>query len=486
MIKEGLSKSSIILPLFLFFMNQGSAVGAEMHLQKRQPLSLDDCIEIAIENTEDLKISLEKIDMAELKTAATFRDLFPAISLSWSETEGSDSDRSDYKGRQYGMELEHEVWPGEVPKYSYFQSIEEVNFNSANYDKVKEDLIYEVKKSFYELATAKRQLNDQIIIIKKAKDLWDLAQKEKDAGLISELEYLKVLSRYKEVESQKESKKYLIKFAKVKLRNALKLGSDIPIEIKEGELYARRPVFAGQSTAEEQKDEETLNRYIDAALSTRLEIEMEEAKLDFYRYGREVVRGKGKPKISFLSSLKKTGDAFDQDSIEYLDEWFVGGKVSFPWFGNTLEYSYDTGHSVPNRTSTYSTVNESDVVNQSAKISVLNNLSYYYDRKEAEISYKTTAEENEKQIRKIILEVSEAFYNYKNAVNKGAAATEKLKFTLKQEEIIDTMRQLGEETLSKALDTLIELQQAKTLYNQVLFEYYVSILDLNKAVGKEL
>lgn len=463
----------------------GSNVQKGNPFQEETPLTIDECIAVAIKNSKDIKISLEKIELAKLKEGVAFRDLFPSLALSWSDTMGknSSSEQPDYEGSQYGLEAEHEIWPRDFVKYSYKQAGKNLKFNEISHQKTRADLVYDVKKAFYELAKTKedsRKLND---IMDKALKLRELAEKQKKSDLINQLEYLKAVSRYEELESQKKSQEYLIELAEVKLRAILKLDANIFWGIDEGEIFVAKkddvPII-------DKNEEEILGGYVATALSNRLEIEMQESKLEFYEYGEKAVKGQAKPKISLINSFKQIGDAHDPDEIEYEDEWFVGSKISIPWFGNSLEYSYETGRSVPDRSSTYATANESDTTQQSAKLSILNNLPYYYDRKEAEVAYKSAINEKEEQIKKVIMEVTEAYYTYKNSLNKAVSGMDKLKFAVKQEEITEVLRQLGEETVARSLDVLVELQEAQFYCNQALFEYYVSILELNKSVGKDI
>ncbi|MFH0772282.1 MAG: TolC family protein [Candidatus Omnitrophota bacterium] len=448
-------------------------------------LSLDDCVEIAIANSKDIKISSEKIILAKIKKTAAIRDLFPTLSLYWNTTKGTKSDISeDYRGTQYGLDAEHEIWPRDQMDYSYKQTEKNLKFNETDYKRVKSDLIYEVKKTFFELAKAKKNLSDQKSILAKASELYDLAQKEKASGLISQLEFLKSLSKYREVDSEVNTKEYIVKLAGVKLRNVLRLDdSTYAIDIDDGNLFTDKDksffTVKGDS-------DELLNSYVETALLNRLEIKMQKTKVEFYEYGKKAVAGKGKPKISFVGTYKKVGDAFKPNTIDFNNEWFVGAKVAFPWFGNTLEYTCQTGVSVPNRTSTYSTFNESDVQNQSIKLGVMSNLPYYYERKESEIAYQSALKEEEDESFKVILEVNESFFGYKDAVNKAMAAVDKLNFAIKELEVSEVMRASADEAISQSLESLSGLQQSKVIYNETLFGYYVSILELNKAVNKDV
>lgn len=448
-------------------------------------LRLEDCIKIAFENSREIRISSDKIASAKLKKTATFRDLFPSMSLFWNDVRGTnDTAGTKYLGTQYGLEMEQELWPRDYIGYTYKQSEENLKFSEIDYQKVNKDLVYEVTKSFYELARAKRDLKDQSEILKKGNELFSLTEKENAAGLISQLEYLRSLSKYREIEGLTWTREYLVKLAGVKLRNAMRMDdATFAIDINEGNIFG---VSGGAFPLLKNENEESADKYIELALANRLEMELQAKKAAFYDLGNKAVRGKGKPKFSFVGSFKKLGDAFKPDSVDYDSEWFVGAKVAVPWVGNTVEYSYQTGVNVPNRTSTYSTVNESDVQNQSLKFSVLNNLPYYHERKEAEIAYQSAIKEEGDQARKVIMEVNEAFYGYKNAKNKAASAVEKLKFVFKEEEVIETLRKSAEETISKSFEVLYELQQAKAFYNEALFEYYVSILDLNKAINMDI
>lgn len=455
---------------------------------EKKKLTLDECVEIAVSNSKEIEVSLDKIDLSKIKRIVSFRDLFPTLSVFWKKTSGDDSESGDYMGREYGLEAEHEMWPREYIKYSYLQTKKDLKFNEVNSKQVSEKLVYEVKKAFYELAKAKNDLKNYMEILGESKILFDLAEKENASGLISQLEYLKVASTVKDIESQKKTKEYVIKLARVKLYNVLKIDAPILVDIKEDvEFNTEAPFFLLEADKEE---EAALRNYVDLALANRLEAEMDRNKVEFYNYGKKAVEGKGKPKISLVGSFKKVGDDSDPYDmgnmiIKYKEEWFVGTKVSFPWCGSVLDYSYDTGVSVPNRTSAFSTANESDTINQSLKLSVLGNLKYYSDRKEALVAYQIALSEQREQAGKIILEVSEAFYNHENAANKAWSSFEKIKYVQKEKEVVESMRQLGEETLSKSVESLTALQEAKDLYNQAVFEYYLSVLDLNKAVGRQ-
>lgn len=478
-----ISRKTLIFVVFTLLVLLPSAVFSEE--EPAFGLRLEDCVKIAFENALEIRISSDKIVSAKLKKTATFRDLFPSLSLFWNNTKGDNvSAGTKYLGAQYGLELEHELWPRDYVGWTYKQSQENVQFSEIDYQKVNKDLVYEVTRSFYELARAKRDLNDQAEILKKGNELFLLTEKEKTAGLISQLEYLRSLSKYKEIEGQTWTREYLVKLAGVKLRNAMRMDeATFAININEENIFGSGgeglPLLKNEN-------ENSADKYIELALANRLEMELQKKKAAFYDFGNKAVRGKGKPKFSFVGSFKKLGDAFRPDSIDYDREWFVGAKVAVPWIGNTVEYSYQTGVSVPNRTSSYSTVNESDVKNNSIKFSVLNNLPYYHERKEAEIAYQSAIKEEGDQARKITMEVNEAFYGYKNAKNKAVAAVEKLKFVFKEEEVIETLRKSAEETISKSFEVLYELQQAKAFYNEALFEYYVSILDLNRAINMDI
>jgi len=429
-------------------------------------LTVEECVEIAVENYLPLKTMDKQIELSKHKVLESRRRLFPALSLRLESVEGTEySEGKKYKGQTYSVEGQQPVFRGGEYWFVLQQAKINLRISEQNKKRIEEDLILSVKKAFYSLIKAEETLKQQEYLLGEVEKIHNSVNKQHEQGVCSELEFLSVQAKYDQIYFQFISANEDLKLAKLILKQAMNLNPKQPIGI--------------EYSLEVEQHELNLESCLDEALKNRAKIKINELTLEYAGAGKKLARSKGLPKIDLLGSYGESGEAFKEDDILFAKQWYVGTQVKIPFGGNTAEYSLTMEESAP----ILSAYRGTETTIHSYKLNILDDLKYFSGTQQADIEYEEAKNELNKTKKEIIMAVREAFFNYEKSLIQINVTKSKLKFQSKEVEIFRLKRSLADASDSQIIDSLIRFVQEKFSYVQAVTSYYSAIANFNRAMG---
>jgi outer membrane protein TolC len=429
-------------------------------------LTLKESIDIALANSEEIKIAQEEIKLAKLKVREANRALYPAASLKWQEETGaSGSGAEDFRGREFAMDLQQSLADGGVLRNSLKQAQVNLEIAQKSYDKVKSEVIFDTKQAYYNLAVAQLNYRNQQQALKDVATILDSSQKELKNELITQIEFLAVKSQYNQVNNQLASYEKEFSLAQLNLRQILNFKSEQPLAVED--IVLPTPLTM------------SLEEYLNFAYRTRPEIKISQLTTVFSDYGRKIAEGQGRPKISLTGSGGFADEAFESQSLQLGTEWYLGLKVTAPWGGNTVE----SATNLQKKKLSQGFTSPQEVRTHTLTLSLLDNLKYFSDKKMAFINYQKSLEEYTKTREGVEMDVRRAYFSCLKSLNQMESLKEQLLLDEKEIKVKESLREINEAETSEVLGAKIKWWSDRSSFFQEQGNYYIALANLEKAIG---
>lgn len=434
-------------------------------------LSLDECIEIAIENHLPLKIQKKQLKLAEFRVLEAMRKLGPQLTAKFEESGGQINDRY-YGGKRISLEGKQPVFYGGELVYAVKQAKVNVEVVRTEYERIKGELMLQVRKAYYSFDKTKKALEVQKELYREVKDLYGMAKAGCEAGFVTQIEFLKVTSQYNQAEFQFTSAEQDMELANLILQQAMNIDYEIDInEVKDPKII-----------------EINLENCFNLANLNRPEIKIGQLTIDYYDYEIKIMGARANwPRVDLLGMYANAYE--DYKAIDLADpalhrrnlgpEYYLGAKVSIPFWGSTFEGSLMEENWQP----VVGSFRGTKSTTKSVGISFFNKLDDISSAWEADVERARQRDELKKKKQEVVMEVKETFYKYKKAVVLIEVAKNKVKFQTKQAEIMRVKQELGDADFSTVIEELIKLSEERFSYIQALADYYSAVSSLNKVIG---
>lgn len=434
-----------------------------------KPVNLEEFIEIAIKNNQPAKIAKQQKELAQLKFNKAKRDIFPALAGEYKTTEGK-TITDPYEAKSYGLQAEQVLF--DSGKLFLTSRREKLGLRIAqkNYEQIKNELTFKVRKTYYEFAGAKRVLENLEETLEEVKKDLGLVKKQYELGLVTEVELLSAQSKYERMQYFIDSTKADLSLAKLNFQQTLNVES----------IEAYEPKVSLDLEVKEIKID--LEQASKIAQKERPDIQgLELSKLSS-KYTQTIAQRENRPKLSLVSSVGSSGEAYSNQRLDMTNEWSIMGKVSWLFGGSTVEDSLTRDRVLPKNIT--DTTLKSEATTYSTKFSLLNNLNYYSERKEAEIAHKQVLNELNELKQKAASEIKEAYLSYQKALSQLNSSLSEKNFRNKELGVSIMRRNIAELPTSEVMQARIEVAQANSTYTQAVANHHLSIAALNKAMGR--
>ena len=433
-------------------------------------LTLDECIEIAMENSISLKIADKQLDVAKFKLLEAKRKIAPSVTAKFEESAGI-VDEKDYEGRKVIIEGKQPLFYGGELIFSIKQALVNVEIVKEDYERIKNELILQAKKAYYSLDKAKKTLKVQKKLRDKTKKFLDIEKAAYEADVIAQIEFLKLYSQHNQSVFQVTSAEEDLALANLILQQAMSVDEEIDI------VEVQKPNIIDIK----------LDECIEVANLNRPEVKISMLSLEFIDYERKITRARSDwPRVDFIGSYGNTMEDFVSkelaEGVEQRNlgpEYYVGAKVSMPIWGSTLGYAFAKESWQP----VVSTVHGTKAQTHSVTLSVLDRMGDITKAKETHLEYMRSRDEFNKAKQEALMEIKEKFYEYRKAVILMEVAKSKVEYQRKQVEILSIQQSLGEVQHSDVVEEMIRLAEEEFSHVQAIADYYIAIASLNKAIG---
>lgn len=406
-------------------------------------LTLERCIDLALANNQDLKIAQKRILESKGRKQEAFGNFLPMLGASGSYTRLKESPRMSvlFGGMEQTFEL--------GPDYSYstqltlrqplfawwkiYHADEQARLNyrrvDEEYKEVKNSLIFDVKRAFYNLLLA-RQF---VVIAEEAVDVTDSHYKTTRAlykeGRVSDYD----VSRAKVQLVNNQTRL-------IKARNNLKLAREELSLLLNTKLEEDWKV---EGDFPREKKEVSLQDALDKALRERSEIRQLMIQEKVGKVSVKLARAENRPNLDFLANYQYTNPFYNRE--EWGGTWNVILSLNFPLFSG------------------------------------LSDLGRIQQAKAGLEQVKILRSQIEERIK---LEVRKAVFDMEEARERIEAQEENVKLARKNLGIAEERYRQGLMSEIELRDAQLSLTQADTDYFQALYDYNVAGAFLDRAIGK--
>ncbi len=439
-------------------------------------LDIDDCIRIAEQNHIQALVAKKSIKLAEMRLFEARRNMLPSVTIVVERSKGRVSD-NNYLGRKQYIEGQQPIYHGGELYFTMKQA--EVNLQIARNDhqRVKNDLVLQVKKAYYTLEKAKENSALQHALSKEVERVYNISSKGYEAGAVAKVEYLNVNSQVSQAKYQLASADGDASVAELILKQTMNVNMRDNFEIAASPEF-RRVTLDFEKTLQD-------------AFMNRPEIKANALMVTYYNYGKGIANAKSLPKVDLLGQWGVAWEDYiagSEDLTSGLEprrnlqpQWYAGIKASVPFAGSTAEYSYTREQWVP----VVQTTKGTEATTNSFKFKILDRLDMYSDKQLANIDYDRSRGELNKTKNDVVLEIREGCFNYEKALIQLETAGNKVKYQEADAELMRMKRGMDEVQDSNVVDSLIKVAQEKFGYVQAVTDCKISLAALEKAIGVE-
>ncbi|NIM02834.1 TolC family protein [bacterium] len=406
-------------------------------------LTLEKCINLALANNQDLKIAQKRILESKGRKQETFGNFLPKLSASGSYTKLKESPRMSVLFG--GIEQTFELGPDYLystqltlrqPLFAWwkiYHADEQARLNyglvNEEYKEMKNSIIFDVKKAFYNLLLA-RQF---VVIAEEAVNVTDTHYKTTRAlykeGRVSDYD----VSRAKVQLVNNQTKL-------IKARNNLKLAREELLLLLNTELEEDWKI---KGDFPREKREVSLQDAMEKALRERSEIRQLMIQEKVGKVSIKLARAENRPNLDFLANYEYTNPFYNKE--EWGEAWNVILSLNFPLFSGLS----DLGR-----------VNQAKAGLEQVKIL----------RNQVE--------------QRIKLEVKKAIFDMEEARERIEAQEENVKLARANLRIAQERYRQGLMSEIELRDAQLSLTQAETDYFQALYDHNVAGAFLDRAIGK--
>ena len=452
--------------------------------------SLDDCVEVALISSQRMKFAEEQVKLGETRIWELRRKLFPDLALKMERSSGKIADSSGapgegatrhYQGEKYMAEVRHTVFNGFGTYYEVRQAQSNLEIIKMEKERIHNDIVEETKKAYYNLDKTVKALRIQEKISSRIEEIHEIAKKAYEKGFLSAVEYLKVKGLNMQAEFQTISSTRDRELAHMVLVQAMNADPDRTVKVKELEIPAELLKIG-------------LQNCYNLALANNPDLKIKEKTIEYYNFEREISKAKGWPKVDFTGNFGKANENYqpmrsDSDwggadhavkaTKDLAPEWYVGIKGSVPLGGNTFEYNYVREIWAP----TVSAFRGTESATSYFTFRLLDDLAYFTGVQESKVGFERSKYEYQKAKNDLAMQVKTAYFKYRKALLQMDVATAQVEHQKMFVAVLEERRKYGEMNLSQLVEEYVKLGEHE--YGEIAgdTEYYVSVTEINKAVG---
>lgn len=449
--------------------------------------ALSDCIAVAVKNNLPLQIADKSVKLAQMRIVEARRNMLPSATMVWEPYEGSVSERR-YTGRKQYIEGQQPVYHGGELYYTLKQAETNLEITKNERNKIKNELVLQVKKAYYTLAKSENNQAMQRELSSEVERIAQMVNDQYDANIASKLELFNISSQSGQIKYQLASAEGDVGIAELMLKQAMNVDPEVSVSIKPTLDFKR--INVNYDTA------------LSAAFVTRPEMIINTLMVEYYMYGKRIALAKSLPKIDILGSWGLAKENYMPQDNAWMDtgwgndqnpqvnitpdeklqqQWYAGVKGSLPFWGSTAEYSFTREQWVP----VVSAFQGTEATTNSFKFKILDNLAMYSDKQAGDIDFDRARQEFIKTKQDVTLEVKEQCFNYQKALIQLDTAADKVKYQSSDLEFMKMKRGLDEARDSSVVESMIKLSQERFGYVQALADCHTAIASINKAIGSE-
>lgn len=467
----------ILLITFILLLSCQYRAEAIEEITKGATLSVDDCVELAIKNSPQIKIYEKYIEMQDFKVGQTKANYFPTIGASVGQDYGNTDvgyRSTQSKNSSARIALNQLIYSfgkvfSQVKMQKFYKIAAEYDLQNAILDTTNN-----VKSAYYAVLGAKANVDIQRANVLVNERQYNRTKAFFDEGLVSKIDLVNQEVYLSDAKINLVSAENLYQNAVVQLNNAMYIVNAPEYQIENTETFNFKSNYAeinllniANTTTKEDGTVEPQN----AVLTMQVEKAniLENYKFSKYPYTLEESVERAYKNRPDLLSMEATKNAVNE-ALKYTKKSYL------PNLTGSIGYNWD-----------YNSHYSSNGLTLGAYLSMSNlnimetNLKIKESKAELEV-----AEQNVDLIKQnIYFDVQNAYINMIQLEKNIPLMQTKVRQTLENYELADARYEVG-------LGNFIELQDAKENYNnaqrdyvQTIYKYNVALTDLQTAMGEK-
>jgi outer membrane protein TolC len=403
-------------------------------------LTLEQCIEIALENSHKIAIAKGNVTKAEINLKDAESGFLPQLYLSGGYNLNDTYDRFEWNENHYNLSISASITPFTSGRTLVNVAKSETALSSARQDYLLTEvgLILDVIGKYYNLLKSSELLElKKESIVQKRKDL-EFAKAQFELGLVPKADILKAEVDVANAEVDSLQAEGDLKLAHAELNDVMGISLDYPTKIKPGEFIREEPP----------NFEDCLNE----ALDNRPELVQQKASLSIKKYNLRLAQIDRLPTFTITGSYNAYADKFafaglpvNRTNWNENTDWRVGIGLNFPISDGGVK-----GRAI-----------------QAAKI----------DLNKAELDYVDWEKE-------IDLEVKLAHLNLVTAFNKIDLTEKQVESAEESYNAALGRYKTGVAPITEVIDAGVALSNSKVNHIKAMYDYLLAKAILKKAMGQ--
>ncbi|MDD5634687.1 MAG: TolC family protein, partial [Candidatus Omnitrophica bacterium] len=448
--------------------------GIDLGPKEGKVYTLEECVNIALQKSQRKVVSDNQVKLAETRLWEVTRDLLPQAAFKYEPTTGkidTGSGPRHYQGKTWKIEVKQNVFDGFGSWYKTNQYRENLEITKLEREKVKNEVIEGTQKAYYNLDKSGKIRNVQSEFKTKTNKLLEIMEGAYQYGLVPKVEYLKIKGQSAQADFRYVASDEDVKLAAMMLYQSMNIEPQEEINI-EPLKEPNRELSIG------------LDNCYQLAFANRPDFKIKEKTIAYYEYERKIMKAKGWPKIEFQGSFGKAWESYqptesDDERHKWAPEWYTGVKGSIPIYGNTMEYNY-VREMWPPQVSSY---RGTESATSYFTFRVLDDLAYFSGLQESRVGFESAKYEFEKAKNDILIEVKEIYFKYRKALLQMDVSSAQVEHQETYVGVLEERQRYGEVEVSKVVEEYEKLVENRFATIESNTNYYLSIAELNRAIG---
>ncbi|MBU0568656.1 TolC family protein [bacterium] len=426
-----LSRAVSIIAIFLLAFSSVSAQSASLNF--KEPLTLKECVQITLENSSRIAVAKRSLTQAQLEVKDARAGYLPRLDLSADYQVDDTHNKIEWTEDHYEAKasLTETFYDNGKTQARTKQAKARLEADRVDFQKIRDELIFEVTGSYYALLKAEKMLRVKDEGLKQAQAHLDLAKARHRIGTAPKSDILKAEVGVGSSELDLIEAENTLSLARMTLSNVMEIDLNTPLLVSGAEEI--EPI------------EMALDECLDLALRDRPEIREAEISLRIDEIDLKLARKEVWPSIEVAGSYNIDADQLiNEYDWDESTGWEIGIKTSFPIF--------DAGQTRRGVT-------------------------------KARINLENTRTEADQLAKNITLEVKKAYLTLKSQ-QKVIETTEKQVAQAKESfDAAQGRYKSGVAPMIEVIDAQASLNNARTNYVKAIYDYQMAIFTLNKAMG---
>ncbi len=471
---------NILLILLIFCIGSSNIYAVEedddeIEIKQGQTLSLNDCIDIAVNNSHDIKIYEEYIKMYSSRVGQSKASYFPTLGVSVGYDYGNVDSKhrsAQTKNTSARVSLNQLIYSfGKVFSQVKMQKFYKI---AAEYDLQNEvlNVTNNVKSAYYEVLAAKANVDIQKANVQVNERQYNRTKAFFDEGLVSKIDLVNQEVYLSDAKISLINAENTYQTSIVKLNNAMHIHNIPDYQIENTETFNFKNNYAEVNLLNIANNTTNADGTIkDAVLTTQVEKNdiLDNYKFSKYPYSMQECIERAYKSHPDLLSMQATENAV-REALKYTKKSYfpdLTGSVGYNW--NNNNYYSSNGISL----GAYLSTSNLNIMETKLKV----------DESKAQLEI---AKQNVEAIKcRVNYDVQEAYINMVQLEKNIPLMQTKVKQTLENYELADARYEVG-------LGNFIELQDAKENYNnaqmdyvQTIYKYNIALTNLQTAMGEK-